>query len=126
MALLRADPDTAVQADLVSLNRPSILQRYYRHRYLFALMAAALVWTIIFKYGPMYGIIIAFKRYRFFDGIWGSPWVGLDHFVRLFNGTTDFCSTAPPTSDGSSATRSSSACIDCSGAFRRRSSWRCS
>ena len=90
MALLRADLDTAVQADLVSLNRPSILQRYYRHRYLFALMAAALVWTIVFKYGPMYGIIIAFKRYRFFDGIWGSSWVGLDHFVRLFNGTTDF------------------------------------
>ena len=90
MALLRADLDTAVQAALVSLNRPSILQRYYRHRYLFALMAAALVWTIVFKYGPMYGIIIAFKRYRFFDGILGSPWVGLDHFVRLFNGTTDF------------------------------------
>ena len=62
MALLRADLDTAVQADLVSLNRPSILQRYYRHRYLFVLLAAALVWTIIFRYGPMYGIIIAFKR----------------------------------------------------------------
>ena len=55
MALLRADLDTAVQADLVSLNRPSILQQYYRHRYLFALLAAALVWTIVFKYGPCTG-----------------------------------------------------------------------
>ena len=90
MALSKAAPDIAPRADLVSINRPSILKQYYRHRYLFALLGAALVWTIIFKYGPMYGIIIAFKKYRLFDGIWGSEWVGLHYFIRLFNGTTDF------------------------------------
>ena len=90
MALLKAAPATAARADLLSLNRPSILKQYYRHRYLFVLLAAALVWTIIFKYGPMYGIIIAFQKYRFWDGIWGSEWVGFHHFVRMFNGTTDF------------------------------------
>ena len=90
MASSRAAPDTVARADLVSLNRPSILKQYYRHRYLFVLLAAALVWTIIFKYGPMYGIIIAFQKYRFWDGIWGSEWVGFHHFVRMFNGTTDF------------------------------------
>ena len=91
MALPQANPDTAVRdARTVSLNRPSILQRYYRHRYLFALLAAALIWTIVFRYGPMYGVIIAFKKYRLFDGIWGSEWVGLHYFIRLFNGTTDF------------------------------------
>ncbi len=91
MALPQADPATAVRdARTVTLNRPSILQRYYRHRYLFALLAAALVWTIIFKYGAMYGIIIAFKKYRLWDGILGSEWVGLHWFIRLFNGTTDF------------------------------------
>ena len=90
MAFSTAAPDTAPRADLVSLNRPSILKQYYRHRYLFVLLAAALVWTIIFKYGPMYGIIIAFQKYRFWDGIWGSEWVGFHYFIRLFNGTTDF------------------------------------
>ena len=91
MLLPHAGPDTAVRAArTVTLNRPSILQRYYRHRYLFVLLAAALVWTIIFRYVPMYGVIIAFKKYRFFDGIWGSEWVGLHHFTRMFSGTTDF------------------------------------
>lgn len=33
----------------------------------------------------MFGLIIAFKKYNFADGIWGSPWVGLEHFKLLFN-----------------------------------------
>ena len=32
----------------------------------------------------MYGVIIAFKKYRILQGILGSPWVGLDNFERLF------------------------------------------
>ncbi|WP_235549802.1 ABC transporter permease [Paenibacillus sp. Soil766] len=39
---------------------------------------------ILFKYLPMFGIIISFQQYSPFRGIWGSKWVGLDHFVRLF------------------------------------------
>ena len=73
-----------------ALGRQTRFQRYYRHRYLFALLAVALVWTIVFRYGPMYGVIIAFKKYRIFDGIWGSEWVGLENFVRLFTATTEF------------------------------------
>lgn len=91
MALPKAGPADAVRdARTLTLNRPSILKRYYRHRYLFALLAAALVWTIIFKYGAMYGIITAFTKYRWADGIWAGEWVGLQWFIRMFNGTTDF------------------------------------
>ena len=91
MALPKAGSADAVRdARTVTLNRSSVLKRYYRHRYLFALLAAALVWTIIFKYGAMYGIIIAFTDYRFAYGIWGGEWVGLHHFTQMFNGTTDF------------------------------------
>ncbi|WP_438444419.1 ABC transporter permease [Gorillibacterium sp. sgz5001074] len=39
---------------------------------------------IVFKYTPMLGLIIAFKNYNFYDGIWGSPWVGVDNFNHLF------------------------------------------
>lgn len=67
-----------------------ILWRYYRYRYMFALLAAALVHTVIFRYGPIYGVIIAFKDYRIFDGILGSPWVGFDNFRRLFSVTSSF------------------------------------
>lgn len=50
---------------------------------LYVLILPAVVYLIIFSYFPMYGIQIAFKKYRVSIGIWGSEWVGLDHFVRF-------------------------------------------
>lgn len=50
--------------------------------YLFAL--PAIVATFIFSYIPMYGVQIAFRNFRIRDGFWGSQWVGLAHFRRLF------------------------------------------
>lgn len=50
--------------------------------YLFILPAMAFL--VLFAYVPMYGIVLAFKDYRILDGIMGSPWVGLDNFVRFF------------------------------------------
>ena len=43
-----------------------------------------LSFIILFHYVPMYGIQIAFKNYRAADGIWGSKWVGFDHFIKFF------------------------------------------
>lgn len=42
------------------------------------------VWLIIFCYIPMYGIVIAFKEFRFEQGIFGSEWVGLKQFQEFF------------------------------------------
>lgn len=39
---------------------------------------------LIFKYTPMLGLVIAFKNYNFYEGIWGSPWVGWQNFQHLF------------------------------------------
>lgn len=46
-------------------------------------MLPALIYIVIFNYGPMYGIIIAFKDYKPKLGYWGSEWVGLEHFRRF-------------------------------------------
>ncbi|MBB3125353.1 putative aldouronate transport system permease protein [Paenibacillus rhizosphaerae] len=43
-----------------------------------------LLYLLIFRYAPMFGLFIAFKKYSPFQGVWGSEWVGFDHFVRLF------------------------------------------
>lgn len=52
---------------------------------LYLLLAPALVYFAVFKYYPMYGLQIAFKHFRAVDGIWGSRWIGLEHFDRFFN-----------------------------------------
>ncbi len=45
------------------------------------------VYYFIFDYIPMGGLMIAFKDYSIKNGILGSPWIGLDHFDRLFGGS---------------------------------------
>lgn len=44
----------------------------------------AVVLTFIFAYQPMYGIVLAFKKYDFKLGIMGSPWVKFDNFREIF------------------------------------------
>ena len=50
---------------------------------LMILMLPAIATTFLFDYVTLYGIQIAFREFRVRDGIWGSPWIGLDHFVRF-------------------------------------------
>ena len=54
-----------------------------RQLYLFVLPAFLII--LIFSYGPMYGVIIAFKDYMPSLGIFESPWVGFKHFQRFFD-----------------------------------------
>ncbi len=58
----------------------------YRDRYLYLLLAPMIIWVILFKYKPLYGLQIAFKDYSLFKGIADSPWVGLEHFKTFFTG----------------------------------------
>lgn len=51
--------------------------------YLFALVPVGIIF--VFNYVPMGGIVIAFKDFSIRQGIWGSDWVGMQHFSQLFN-----------------------------------------
>lgn len=51
---------------------------------LYLLCIPAIVFILIFNYGPMYGVQIAFKNYKTGLGIWGSEWIGFEHFERFF------------------------------------------
>ena len=60
--------------------------RYIKSNYLlYLLVAPAVILTIIFKYVPIYGLLIAFKDYNPLNGIMGSEWVGLEHFTRFIS-----------------------------------------
>ena len=57
----------------------------YRKNYPLVLMLLpGVIALILFSYVPMGGILIAFKDYKFMKGIFGSEWVGMQHFVTLF------------------------------------------
>lgn len=60
-----------------------------KYKELYLLMIPGLAVLLIFSYGPMYGLQLAFRNFRIVDGIWGSQWIGLDHF-RLMTGHPDF------------------------------------
>lgn len=54
-----------------------------RHWQLYLLLLPALIYLVVFKYWPMYGVQIAFRNYNPIDGFMGSEWVGLEHVVRF-------------------------------------------
>ncbi|MCU6792229.1 ABC transporter permease subunit [Paenibacillus sp. WQ 127069] len=56
-----------------------------KYKFLYALMLPGIVWYIMYRYLPMFGLIIAFKEYNFALGIWDSPWVGMKYFNYLFS-----------------------------------------
>ena len=55
-----------------------------QHWQLYLIFLIPLIQVLIFKYGPMYGLVIAFKRYNPVRGIIDSPWVGLKYFEQFF------------------------------------------
>ena len=61
------------------------LRRYLAQNGAFWLMALpGLLLILVFAYGPLPGIVIAFKNYKFNLGIWGSDWSGFTNFLFLF------------------------------------------
>ena len=65
------------------------LRRISRHWQLYLVLLIPVALLIIFSYGPMYGVQIAFKDFKVRQGIWGSKWVGMKHFNNFW-GTHNF------------------------------------
>ncbi|WP_083537280.1 MULTISPECIES: sugar ABC transporter permease [unclassified Paenibacillus] len=61
-----------------------IRKKLKRHWQLYLVVFPPLLYLLIFKYIPMAGVVIAFKDYNVIQGIWGSPWVGLQYFKEFF------------------------------------------
>ncbi|MDQ0900936.1 putative aldouronate transport system permease protein [Paenibacillus sp. V4I7] len=65
--------------------RRTLLSDLRRDKYLYLLVLPGVLFFIIFKYVPMWGIIIAFQEYSPYMGVLKSEWVGIEHFVRFFS-----------------------------------------
>lgn len=64
--------------------RRTFTVRFAHYKWLYLLLLPGLLYFAIFRYGPMYGVTIAFKDYVPFLGVNGSPWVGLQNFTDFF------------------------------------------
>lgn len=60
-------------------------RRICRDRYLLLLILPCVVFYILFRYLPIWGVLISFKDYKPFVGFAGSAWVGLKHFKNFFS-----------------------------------------
>lgn len=59
-------------------------KKIIKYRILLLMLLPAVVYTIIFAYLPMTGIVLAFKDYNYADGIFKSPWSGISNFKFFF------------------------------------------
>jgi len=55
-----------------------------KNRWLMVMLLPAVVYFIVFSYIPLTGLVVAFKNFNYRDGIYFSPWVGLDNFRFFF------------------------------------------
>lgn len=62
----------------------SLGKRMYKARWFYALMLPGLLYFLIYKYIPMFGLAMAFQDYSPSLGFAQSPWVGLKHFKQFF------------------------------------------
>lgn len=69
----------------IATNYRSVKKRKMKqYAMLYLFVAPMIIFYIIFNYMPMYGILLAFKDFWLSKGILGSPWVGFDNFISLF------------------------------------------
>ncbi|SFL67604.1 carbohydrate ABC transporter membrane protein 1, CUT1 family [Gracilibacillus orientalis] len=66
------------------MKRSETWRRTKRNKMIYLMILPGLIYFLIYKYLPMYGLIISFQEYKPYLGISGSEWVGFEHFSRLF------------------------------------------
>ncbi len=59
--------------------------KIYKQRYLILMALPGFLLILIFRYIPMYGLLISFEDYNYVNGVFGSHWVGLKYYMEFFN-----------------------------------------
>ncbi|AJY75795.1 ABC transporter permease [Paenibacillus beijingensis] len=68
-----------------TVRKNRLLGFMWKYKALYFISIPGILYFLIFKYVPLAGSVIAFQNYNLFKGISGSPWVGLEHFQRMFS-----------------------------------------
>ena len=60
------------------------IKKLRKYRSYLLMLLPAVIYTLVFSYYPMTGVILAFKKYTYAGGIWGSAWNGIENFKFFF------------------------------------------
>ncbi len=61
-------------------------KRIAKRKYLYIMLIPVVAYFIIFKYIPMWGLLISFQDYNVFKGVFHSEWIGFENFIDFFTG----------------------------------------
>ena len=84
MSVINNSSSSIAPANLSARSRKSLGRRVAENWQMYIFLIIPLIWLILYKYWPMYGAQIAFRKFKPVDGIWGSRWVGLENFDKFF------------------------------------------
>ncbi|WP_408638552.1 ABC transporter permease [Paenibacillus baimaensis] len=59
-----------------------------QQKWMYVLAMPGILYFILFKFAPLWGLLIAFKEYNPYKGLWGSSWIGLTNFTEMFASQT--------------------------------------
>ncbi len=76
-------PGDRMSKEAVRTSGDSLRKRFARSRLLLVMFLPGLLYYLVFRYWPMYGLVIAFKKFDPFLGVARSPWVGLRYYIQF-------------------------------------------
>ncbi|MDF2961309.1 MAG: binding-protein-dependent transport system inner rane component [Paenibacillus sp.] len=65
--------------------RPRLRRAILQQKWMYVLALPGILYFLLFKFAPLWGLLIAFKEYNPYKGLWGSEWVGFTNFIELFS-----------------------------------------
>ena len=82
----KADGMAKEHAMIESGRRQSLGKRIWKNRWVYLFLLPGIAFVLLFCYGPMYGLVVAFKDYKISKGILGSPWANpwYNNFAMMF------------------------------------------
>lgn len=69
---------------MVSMQKKKLYKSILEYKFIYLMLLPGILFLLVFKYTPMYGIQLAFKQFMLNKGITASPWVGLDNFRYIW------------------------------------------
>lgn len=71
----------------VSAKRETVLTRIWEYKAFYLMLLPAVIYVLMFRYVPMFGVTLAFKDINLSEGLYGGTWAGFKHFEQLFKST---------------------------------------